>query len=542
MQYEVMDTDVLIVGAGPAGLSAAIRLAQLAQTANTPISIMVLEKGANVGAHIISGAVLEPRALDELFPDWRKKKAPLDTAVTSEAMWWLTKSRAMRLPQPSLMHNHGNYIISLGRFCEWLSVQAEALGVQVMCGFAAAENWIENGVLQGVFTGAFGVDKEGNTTANYQPPIAIRAKYTLFAEGCRGSLSESLMRQFHLRDSCAAQTYGLGIKELWQVPSGQTQVGKVEHMVGWPLAGDTYGGAFIYHLDSTTVAIGMVIGLDYSNPHLDPFKEMQRFKTHPYVRKLLANGKRISYGARALNEGGLQSLPKLVFAGGALIGCAAGFLNVPKIKGTHTAMKSGMLAAEAVFTAISAGKAQDTLEAYPAALETSWVMDELRMARNIRPAFQYGKLAGMVYSAFDMMVLRGNAPWTLSHHRSDHATLKLAKNATPIAYDAPDGVLTFDRMSSVFLSGTNHTENQPCHLMLKDSSIPILHNLANYDAPEQRYCPAGVYEIISKDASPALQINAQNCVHCKTCDIKDPTQNIIWQTPEGSGGPNYQGM
>lgn len=554
MQHEVMETDVLIIGAGPAGLSAAIRLANLTKDSATPPSIMVLEKGASVGAHILSGAVLEPRALNELIPDWKTKSAPLDTQVSSETMWWLTEKGKIPLPQPTMMHNKGNYIISLGKFTAWLGTQAEALGVQIMPGFAVDEDWIEDGVLQGVITGAFGIDKDGNQTANYQPPIAIKAKYTLFAEGCRGSISEQLMKQFDLRNECDPQTYALGIKELWQVPEGQTQPGKVEHSVGWPLARDVYGGSFIYHVDATTVSLGLVVGLDYQNPYLDPFKEMQRFKTHPHLQKLLAGGKRLSYGARALNEGGLQSIPKLVFKGGAMIGCAAGFLNVPKIKGTHTAMKSGMLAADAVFQALAQNRAQDVLDAYPELLQKSWVMDELRAARNIRPAFQYGRLIGMVYGAFDMMILRGKAPWTLHHKTPDNATLKLAKNCAPIAYAPPDNVLSFDRLSSVFLSGTNHEENQPCHLTLKDSAIPITHNLALYDAPEQRYCPAGVYEIVDvpyngepRSSSEAvahkmLQINAQNCVHCKTCDIKDPTQNIVWKTPEGGGGPNYQGM
>lgn len=542
MQYEVMDTDVLIVGAGPSGLSAAIKLAQLAQAAHTSLSIMVLEKGASVGAHIMSGAALEPKALNELIPDWKEKGAPLNTPVMSEAMWWFTKTGKFPLPIPRVMKNHGNYIISLGRFCEWLATQAKALGVQIMPGFAAQEAWIEETQVKGVITGAFGIDKEGNKTANYQPPIGIKARYTLFAEGCRGSISEQLMKTFHLREACDPQTYALGIKEIWQLPKGRTQPGKIEHSVGWPLNTNAYGGSFVYHVDATTLTLGLVTGLDYQNPSLDPFREMQRFKTHPHMRRLLEGGKRISYGARALNEGGWQSIPKLVFNGGALIGCAAGFLNVPKIKGTHTAMKSGMLAAEAVFAAIQQNRAGDRLDAYPEALRKSWVWDELHQARNVRPAFQFGMLTGMIYGALDMFIFRGRAPWTLHHQKADHERLKPMNRCKAISYAPPDHILTFDRMSSVFLSNTNHAENQPCHLVLKDATIPTRINLPLYDAPEQRYCPAGVYEIVNKGNILTLQINAQNCVHCKTCDLKDPNLNIVWKTPEGGGGPNYQGM
>ncbi len=533
MQREVMECDVLIVGAGPAGLSAAIRLAQLAQSAGRELSVMVVEKGSEVGAHILSGAVLEPRALDELLPDWKECGAPLNTPVVRDRFRLLIGSKAITLPTPPQMKNHGNYIISLGNFCRWLAKQAEALGVQIFAGFPAAEAIIEDGTVKGIVTGAFGVGRHGEHKAGYQAGMELRARYTLFAEGCRGSLSEQLMRHFDLRKDCDPQTYGIGIKELWEVAPERHQPGKVEHTVGWPLPSDAYGGSFLYHLENRQVAVGFVVGLDYRNPYLDPYREFQKFKTHPDIAPLFEGGRRIAYGARALNEGGLQSVPSLTFAGGMLIGCAAGFLNVAKIKGTHTAMKSGMLAAEAVFA--------DAPQTYMESLKSSWVWKELYSVRNIRPAFHKGLWAGLLYAAVDTYLLRGKAPWTLRNH-ADHLQLDKAAASTPPVYPDPDGKLVFSRMDSVFVSNTNHEEDQPCHLTLKDAGVPVAHNLPLYDAPEQRYCPAGVYEIVEESGTKRLQINAQNCVHCKTCDIKDPTQNIVWVTPEGGGGPNYPNM
>ena len=541
MQHEVMECDVLIIGAGPAGLSAAIRLGQLAKDASAPLNIMVLEKGANVGAHILSGCVFELRALDELIPDWQDKNAPLHTAVTSDSMYLLSETSRIKLPTFGMMKNHGNYIISLGKLCQWLADQAEALGVQIMPGFPIAEPWIENGVVQGGITGAFGLDKDGNKTAEYQPPIAIKAKYTLVSEGCRGSVAEALIKEFDLRAKSQHQTYALGLKEIWQIDEERHKPGRIEHMLGWPLDGNTYGGGFIYHADNHHVYVGYVVTLDYENPYLDPYEEFQRFKTHPHISKLLDGGKRISYGARALNEGGLQSIPKLTFPGGALMGCSAGFLNVPKIKGSHTAMKSGMLAAEAAFEALEAGRSGDELTAYEQRFEASWVCKELHAARNIRPSFELGRLFGLAFSAWEML-LGGKTPWTLKHQAADHKRTKHAKKYKPTLYPKPDGVLTFDRPSSLYLSGTNHSENQPCHLYLKERKVAIDTNWQDFRSPEQRYCPAGVYEISEEVAGPKLLIHAQNCLHCKTCDIKDPTQNIIWKTPEGGGGPNYQGM
>ncbi len=532
---EAMEYDVVIVGAGPAGLSAAIRLKQL----NKDLRVCVLEKGAEVGAHILAGAVLETRALDELIPDWQVKDSPLTNLVTHDYFIMLTEKKSIRLPTPPAMHNKGNYIVSLANFTRWLAKQAEALGVEIFPGFPAADVIIDNGRVVGVETGEFGRGKDGKEKANYQPPMEVRGKYTLFAEGCRGSLSQRLMEEFSLRDGVDPQTYAIGIKEIWEVKPDKHRQGTVWHSIGWPLEADTYGGAFIYHMENKQIAIGHVVGLDYSNPNLDPYMEFQKFKTHPTVKALLEGGRRIAYGARALNEGGLQSIPELIFPGGALIGCSAGFMNVPKIKGTHTAMKSAMLAAEAVHAAFKKG---DTAMAnYPLSLQQSWVYQELYRARNIRPAFQKGRLAGLLYAAFDTYILRGKAPWTF-HHHEDHLQLKPVRNARKIRYPKLDGVLTFDRMSSVFLSSTNHEEDQPCHLHLLNDKVPTTHNLLGYDAPEQRYCPAGVYEIVRIEGRPQLQINAQNCVHCKTCDIKDPTQNIVWVPPEGGGGPNYPNM
>ncbi|MEQ9331938.1 electron transfer flavoprotein-ubiquinone oxidoreductase [Thalassobaculum sp.] len=546
MERESMECDVVIVGAGPAGLAAAIRLKQLCAEAGTDLSVVVLEKGAEVGAHILSGAVIEPRALNELIPDWQERGAPLNTPAAADRFVYLTRNGAWRLPTPPQMNNHGNYIVSLGNVCRWLGEQAGELGVEIYPGFAAAEVlYHEDGSVRGVATGDMGIGKDGEKTANYQPGMELHAKVTLFAEGVRGSLAKGLFERFDLRRDCDPQTFGIGLKELWEVEPAKHKPGTIVHTVGWPLDGETYGGSFLYHLENNQVAIGFVVGLDYKNPFLSPFEEFQRFKQHPSVRPLLEGGRRISYGARALNEGGFQSIPELVFPGGAIIGCSAGFLNVPKIKGSHTAMKSGMLAAESAFEALKGGDAAGgiRLDSYPDRLKRSWVWDELYRARNIRPAFHLGLFAGIAYSAVDTFLLRGRAPWTLHHHQ-DHESLRPAAQCPRIDYPKPDGEVSFDRLSSVFLSNTNHEENQPSHLTLRDKSIPVEHNLAIYDAPEQRYCPAGVYEIVRDDdgGNPRLQINAQNCVHCKTCDIKDPSQNINWVVPEGGGGPVYPNM
>ena len=544
MERESMEFDVVIVGGGPSGLSSAIRLKQLADEAGKELSVCLIEKGSEVGAHILSGAVLEPRALNELIPDWQEKSAPLDTPVNADKFVFLTQNSAIRLPTPPQMNNHGNYIISLGNFCRWLAEQAEAMGVEIYPGFPAAEVLFdENGAVRGVATGDMGIGKDGEKTDGYMPGMDLIATQTIFAEGCRGHLTKGLFERFGLTEGKDPQTYAIGIKELWDIEPEKSKPGTVWHSVGWPLATDTYGGSFLYHLNSNQVAVGYVVGLDYSNPHLSPFEEFQRFKTHPAVRSVFEGGRRVSYGARALNEGGFQSIPKLTFSGGCLVGCTAGFLNVPKIKGTHTAMKSGMLAAEAIFDQLMSDMPSGEAASYGEKIESSWLWDELYRVRNIRPAFTKGLWAGMSYAAIDTYLLRGRAPWTFSHH-ADHANLKPADAAPKIDYPKPDNIVSFDRNSSVYLSGTNHEENQPAHLTLKDSTVPIAHNLAIYDAPEQRYCPAGVYEIVRDDEgnNPALQINAQNCVHCKTCEIKDPTQNIRWVTPEGGGGPNYPNM
>jgi electron-transferring-flavoprotein dehydrogenase len=543
MERESMSYDVVVVGGGPSGLAAAIRLKQLAGEAGRETSVCVIEKGAEIGAHILSGAVIEPRALNELIPDWKEKGAPLLTPASDDNFVFLTAKHAIRLPTPPQMNNHGNYVASLGNLCRWLATQAEELGVEIYPGFAAAEVlYDEAGRVKGVATGNMGVGKDGQPTANFTAGVELHGRYTLFAEGCRGSLTKTLFERFDLRKGVDPQTFAIGIKELWEVDPAKHQPGRIVHTIGWPLSSDTYGGTFLYHLENNQVFVGLVVGLDYSNPWLSPFEEFQRYKNHPKVRPLFEGGRRIAYGARALNEGGFQSIPKLVFPGGALIGCTAGFMNVPKIKGSHTAMKSGMLAAEAAFEALG----KDTpveLDSYPAALKKSWVWAELKSVRNIRPAFHLGLAGGLLGSALDTYVLRGHAPWTL-HHTPDYSKLMKANEAMPIDYPKPDGVVSFDRLSSVFLSATNHEENQPVHLQLKDPSVAIEVNLALYDAPEQRYCPAGVYEIVRDvdGLNPRLQINAQNCVHCKTCDIKDPTQNINWVVPEGGGGPNYPNM
>ncbi len=534
-----MEYDVVVVGAGPSGLAAAIRLKQVAAAAGQELSVCIVEKGSEVGAHILSGAVFEPRALDELIPDWREKGAPLATPATEDRFLLLTRTGSFRLPTPPQMHNHGNYIISLGNLCRWLAGEAEALGVEIYPGFAAAEVlYDEAGRVRGVATGDMGIGKDAQPTERYQPGVELVGRETLFAEGCRGSLTKTLVARFGLRDGADPQTYAIGLKELWEVAPQQHRPGLVVHTVGWPLDWRTYGGSFLYHLEDRQVAVGFVIGLDYRNPFLNPFEEFQRFKTHPAIRPFLEGGRRIAYGARALNEGGFQSIPRLDFPGGALIGCAAGFVNVPKIKGSHTAMKSGMVAAEAVFRRLAGEAGVEVRQA----LEQSWVWDELRRVRNIRPSFRWGLWAGLAYSAVDTYLLRGAAPWTL-HHHPDHLQLQTAAAAQQIAYPRPDGKVSFDRLSSVFISNTNHEEDQPPHLRLRDPAKAIAVNYRLYDSPEQRYCPAGVYEIVRQaDGDPYLQINAQNCVHCKTCDIKDPEQNIDWVVPEGGGGPNYPNM
>ena len=544
MERETMEFDVVIVGGGPSGLSAAIRLKQLANDAGRDLDVCLIEKGSEVGAHILSGAVLEPRALNELIPDWKDKNAPLDTPVTSDKFMFLTESKSFRMPTPPSMNNHGNYIISLGNFCRWLGEQAEALGVEIYPGFPAAEIlYDDSGAVRGIATGDMGIGKDGEPTDNYMRGMELIGKQTIFAEGCRGHLTKNLFDKFDLREGKDPQTYAIGIKELWDIDPAKAKPGLAWHSIGWPLATDTYGGSFLYHLNGNQVAVGYVVGLDYSNPHLSPFEEFQRFKTHPAVRDVFEGGRRVSYGARALNEGGFQSVPKLTFPGGCLVGCTAGFLNVPKIKGTHTAMKSGMVAAEAIFEALENMNAGHEPASYADKLTASWLWKELHKVRNIRPGFAKGLWFGLAHAALDTYLLFGKAPWTLRHH-ADHTQLRKAADAPKIDYPKPDGIVSFDRNSSVFLSGTNHEENQPAHLTLKDATIPIAHNLALYDAPEQRYCPAGVYEIVRDDSGndPRLQINAQNCVHCKTCDIKDPSQNIVWVTPEGGGGPNYPNM
>jgi electron-transferring-flavoprotein dehydrogenase len=544
MQREVMEYDVLIVGAGPSGLAAAIRLKQLAAAAEREVSVCVIEKGSEVGAHILSGAVIETRALDELIPDWQARGAPLKVPATDDRFLLLTKRRAIRLPTPPQMNNHGNYIVSLGNLCRWLAGEAEALGVEIYAGFAGAEILHDDGGrIRGVATGAMGIGKDGEPTDSYQPGVELIARETLFAEGCRGSLTKSLIERFDLGAASDPQTYGIGVKELWEIDPAKHHPGRVVHTIGWPLDSATYGGSFLYHLEDNQVAVGFVVGLDYANPYLSPFEELQRFKTHPAIRAVFEGGRRVSYGARALNEGGFQSIPQLEIPGGCIVGCAAGFLNTPKIKGSHTAMKSGMVAAETVFARLDPAATSPTVVSYRDALARSWVWDELRLARNIRPAFRWGLWAGLAYAAIDTYLFRGKAPWTLRNH-ADYRQLKTKSESAPIVYPKPDGKVTFDRLSSVFISNTNHAENQPPHLRLRDPSLAISVNYALYDSPEQRYCPAGVYEILmdGEGGAPRLQINAQNCVHCKTCDIKDPRQNIDWVVPEGGGGPDYPNM
>ena len=542
-EREAMEFDVVIVGAGPAGLAAAIRLRQLADETGRDISVCVVEKGPEVGAHTLSGAILDPRGLDELLPDWRTLDAPVRTQVREERLLFLGAKRSFAWPHallPPAMRNDGNYVISLGNLCRWLAGRAEDLGAAVFPGFAATELLMDGERVSGVATGDMGLAEDGARGPAWQPGVELRATFTLLAEGCRGSLGKQAIRRFNLDRDSEHQTYGLGLKELWEIAPERHQPGLVLHSAGWPLPADTYGGSFLYHLEDCQVAVGFVVGLDYPNPHLSPFDEFQRFKTHPAIRPTFEGGRRIAYGARALNEGGPQSLPRLVFPGGALLGCDAGTLNVPRLKGTHTAIKSGSCAAEAVARALADGGAE--CSAYDAEFRASWAYRELLQGRNVRPGFRYGRFWGTVHAGIDQILLRGRAPWTLRHGEPDHASLDDAAAASPITYPKPDGEITFDRLTNVAFSGTNHEEGQPCHLQLTDTEVPLNVNLARYDGPEQRYCPAGVYEFVVEEGAQRLRINAPNCLHCKACDIKDPTQNITWVPPQGGEGPRYPNM
>ena len=543
---ESMDYDLVIVGGGPAGLSAAIKAKQLANASGNDISVCVLEKGSEIGAHILSGAVMDPKALNELFPNWKELGAPLTTKVTQDQFLFLSADHSYQVPNwilPECFKNEGNYIVSLANVTRWLGEQAEALGVEIFPGFPAADIlYNEQGAVSGVITGSMGLDKAGKPTDQFQLGMELRGKYTLFAEGSRGHLGKQLIAKFALDKDSDPQSYGIGIKELWEVEPSKSKPGLVVHTAGWPLESDTYGGSFLYHLGDNKVAVGLVVGLSYKNPYLSPFEEFQRYKLHPKIRDTFEGGKRIAYGARALTAGGLNSLPKTVFPGGALIGCDAGFLNASRIKGSHAAIKTGMLAAEAAVAALHDNRSADILAGYPAAFQNSWLHTELNQARNFKAWMSKGLYLGTLMVGLEQKVLGGNMPWTVHLKHADHECLEPAAQHKPIDYPKPDGKISFDRLSSVFISNTNHAENQPIHLTLKDATIPVSLNLKTYAGPEQRYCPAGVYEYIEADGQPRLQINSQNCVHCKTCDIKDPSQNIVWITPEGGGGPNYGAM
>ena len=547
-ERESMEFDVVIVGGGAAGLSAACRLSQLAAADSKELSVVVVEKGSEIGAHVLSGNVFEPRALNELYPDWKEQGAPVNTAIKGDIIHNLLSDRkSIRIPGlfvPSPMHNEGNYIISLGRLCQWLGDKAEAAGINVFPGFAASEVlYDDEGRVKGVATSDMGIGKNGQQKSGYQAGYELLGKYTIFAEGCRGNLGEDLMKQFDLRKDADPQKYGIGLKEIWEIDPEKHEEGLVVHTMGWPLDNRTEGGGFLYHAENNQVFLGFIVALNYTNPHLSPFHEFQRWKEHPALRVYLEGGERVAYGARAVNKGGLQSLPKLSFPGGVLVGCDAGFLNGVKIKGAHTAIKTGMLAAETVYEALSNGEEYSELSSYEEAVRKSWVHDELYRSRNFGPALhKLGILFGAAFTYIDQNIFRGKLPFTLHNRHADHDSLQKASDAKPIDYPKPDGVVSFDRLSSVFLSSTNHEEDQPSHLTLKDESVPIDFNLPEYDEPAQRYCPAGVYEVVDEDGQPKFQINAANCVHCKTCDIKDPTQNIVWVVPEGGGGPNYPGM